>query len=197
MEQSGRNRWQLVATGDARKRLGQAKTVAVGCDQLPIGAHGKEGVDGSSPSEGSAKAAEIAAFCVEGTCTSPSMRWVWSRLWSFQIQNALLVSAIAARTRISTRPRAPTPVPPQSSRLSPDGARRGRLERSNRQESVRRASSPASSQRCHQRCAVAGDTLKATAAAFSVIPSAIALTRAKRPASPSLALACRYIRALL
>src|SRR6266508_5678110 len=56
MEQSGRNRWQLVATGDARKRLQQAKTVATGCDQLPIGAHGKEGVDGSSPSEGSAKA---------------------------------------------------------------------------------------------------------------------------------------------
>ncbi len=52
MEQSGRNRWQLVATGDARKRLQQAKTIATGCDQLPIGAHGKEGVDGSSPSEG-------------------------------------------------------------------------------------------------------------------------------------------------
>jgi hypothetical protein len=30
----------------------QAKTVAVGCDQLPRRAHGKEGVDGSSPSEG-------------------------------------------------------------------------------------------------------------------------------------------------
>jgi hypothetical protein len=28
--------------------------VATGRDQLPIGAHGKEGVDGSSPSEGSA-----------------------------------------------------------------------------------------------------------------------------------------------
>jgi len=28
------------------------KPFATGCDQLPIGAHGKEGVDGSSPSEG-------------------------------------------------------------------------------------------------------------------------------------------------
>jgi hypothetical protein len=27
------------------KRLKEAKTVAVGCDRLPIGAHGKEGVD--------------------------------------------------------------------------------------------------------------------------------------------------------
>jgi hypothetical protein len=41
--------------GLPRKRLEQAKTVATGCDQLPIGAHGKEGVDGSSPSEGSQK----------------------------------------------------------------------------------------------------------------------------------------------
>ncbi len=52
MEPSGRNQWQSVANGNARKRLNQAETVAVGCDQLPIGAHGKEGVDGSSPSEG-------------------------------------------------------------------------------------------------------------------------------------------------
>ena len=55
MEPSGRNPWQPVANGGTRKRLKQAKTVAVGCDQLPIGAHGKEGVDGSSPSEGSSQ----------------------------------------------------------------------------------------------------------------------------------------------
>jgi len=46
------NRWQMQ---EARKPLKQAKTVAAGCDQLPIGAHGKEGVDGSSPSEGFSK----------------------------------------------------------------------------------------------------------------------------------------------
>jgi hypothetical protein len=33
----------------------QAKSVAVGCDWLPRVSNGKEGVDGSSPSEGSAK----------------------------------------------------------------------------------------------------------------------------------------------
>jgi hypothetical protein len=49
MEQSGRNRWQM---GLPRKRLEQAKTVAMGCDQLPGPQNGKEGVDGSSPSEG-------------------------------------------------------------------------------------------------------------------------------------------------
>jgi hypothetical protein len=51
MEQSGRNRWQRVANGMTRERLKLAKTVAAGCGQLPIG-DGKEGVDGSSPSEG-------------------------------------------------------------------------------------------------------------------------------------------------
>jgi hypothetical protein len=38
--------------GRTSRRLGKAKTVAVGCDQLPESFHGKEGVDGSSPSEG-------------------------------------------------------------------------------------------------------------------------------------------------
>jgi hypothetical protein len=38
-----------------QERLRYAKTVAMGCDQLPAAFHGKEGVDGSSPSEGSAK----------------------------------------------------------------------------------------------------------------------------------------------
>ena len=52
MEQSGRNWWQPVAMEKPKKGLKEAKTVAMGCDRLPFGAHGKEGVDGSSPSEG-------------------------------------------------------------------------------------------------------------------------------------------------
>jgi hypothetical protein len=36
----------------AQKRRGQAKTVAMDCDQSLESFHGKEGVDGSSPSEG-------------------------------------------------------------------------------------------------------------------------------------------------
>src|SRR5689334_15130791 len=48
-----RNQSQI---GHAQKQPKQAETVATGCDRLPIGAHGKEGVDGSSPSEGFAKA---------------------------------------------------------------------------------------------------------------------------------------------
>ena len=47
---NGGNRRQIE---ESRKPEKQAKTVAVGCDPLPKTFHGKEGVDGSSPSEGS------------------------------------------------------------------------------------------------------------------------------------------------
>jgi hypothetical protein len=57
--------------------------------------HGKEGVDGSSPSEGSAKAPEIGLFAFGLSCTSSTVQWVWSRLWSFQAQNALLRAMLA------------------------------------------------------------------------------------------------------
>ena len=52
MEPSGRSQWRPVARdGDENGSL-KRKPVAVGCDQLPESFHGKEGVDGSSPSEG-------------------------------------------------------------------------------------------------------------------------------------------------
>jgi hypothetical protein len=64
----------VVATGGNRSQIGhahvprkQAKTVAVGCDRLPEEFHGKEGVDGSSPSEGSAKARHVGAFPFRST----------------------------------------------------------------------------------------------------------------------------------
>jgi hypothetical protein len=53
MEPSRRNQWQPVANAPSLKPQKQAKTVAVGCDRLPPNRDGKEGVDGSSPSEGS------------------------------------------------------------------------------------------------------------------------------------------------
>jgi hypothetical protein len=56
------NRWQM---GLPRKRLEQAKTVAVGCDQLPIGAHGKEGVDAAIARSG----ARLPAEHLHGVCS--------------------------------------------------------------------------------------------------------------------------------
>jgi len=54
---TGGNRSQIACL---RNRRNQAKTVAVGCDRLPQSFDGKEGVDGSSPSEGLAKPLQIA-----------------------------------------------------------------------------------------------------------------------------------------
>jgi hypothetical protein len=72
MEHSGRNqgnRWQmlrLVDRGNEPKPLRRLRLVAAT-------QNGKEGVSGSSPEEGSAKAAEILAFSVERTWTSFSV----------------------------------------------------------------------------------------------------------------------------
>ena len=62
MEQRGRNRWQTFGSPKGRKWLDLARTVATGCHQLPFESHGKEGVDGSSPSEGFAKFLLISFF---------------------------------------------------------------------------------------------------------------------------------------
>src|SRR5579862_2153962 len=55
------------------------------CPHLPRMLDGKEGVDGSSPSEGSVKAPHVGAFAFRPTCPSSRVRWVWSRLWSFRV----------------------------------------------------------------------------------------------------------------
>jgi hypothetical protein len=59
MEPSGRNQWQMRRP---RKPLKQANPQPVATHGNRFGAHGKEGVDGSSPSEGSAKAPHVGAF---------------------------------------------------------------------------------------------------------------------------------------
>ena len=66
--------------------------------------HGKEGVGGSSPPEGFAKAPQIGAFCFEGTCTISSMQWVWSPLWSLQVEQAASYGAVYGVFR-SSKPR--------------------------------------------------------------------------------------------
>jgi hypothetical protein len=53
------NLWQIA---QAREPRNQAKTVAVDCGRAPEKFHGKEGVDGSSPSEG-LKYLQINYFC--------------------------------------------------------------------------------------------------------------------------------------
>jgi hypothetical protein len=82
---------QPVANGGKRPRRTGGKalqTITFACWNLQREAHGKEGVDGSSPSEGSARAPQSEA-CLSGpTCASCSLTQVWSTLWSSQIQKA-------------------------------------------------------------------------------------------------------------
>src|SRR5258708_29457727 len=82
---TGGNRSQIEGP---RKRLKQADRQPVATSGNGSGAHGKEGVNGSSPLEGSAKAPHVGAFAFRTTCSSSRVRWVWSRLWSFRVQNA-------------------------------------------------------------------------------------------------------------
>jgi hypothetical protein len=75
---------------DRRNRLRWPKLFAIVCHPSPWSRHGKEGVDGSSPSEGSAKAPHVGPFSFRPTCSSSNVRWVWSRLWSFQAREPTL-----------------------------------------------------------------------------------------------------------
>jgi hypothetical protein len=85
MEPSGGNQWQPLANAEARKRLKQADRQPVATHGNRFGAHGKEGVNGSSPLEGSAKAPHVGAFAFRPTCKFSRVRWVSSRLWSFRV----------------------------------------------------------------------------------------------------------------
>jgi len=67
----------------------------MGCDRLPEAFHGKEGVDGSSPSEGSAKVLQ-ATFLFGSTCMIHSVRWVWGPFWSLQVEKRVSIPTDAA-----------------------------------------------------------------------------------------------------
>src|SRR5438094_1811110 len=62
MEPRGCNWWQSTANRTGAEAPKTSKTVAIRCDRLPREVHGKEGVDGSSPSEGSTKAPHNGGF---------------------------------------------------------------------------------------------------------------------------------------
>jgi hypothetical protein len=87
---TGSNRWQM---GGRPERLKQAKTVAVGCDRLPEPFHGKEGVDGSSPSEGSCKSPHTRGFHFLDLLHLVQFAQVWNRFWNTQTKKPLVLSS--------------------------------------------------------------------------------------------------------
>jgi hypothetical protein len=70
--------------------LSSDETVATSWHRLLRRQHGKEGVSGSSPEEGSAKSPHVGAFSFRSTCSDSNVRWVWSPGWSLQVENGLL-----------------------------------------------------------------------------------------------------------
>ena len=64
MEASGRNRWQPTANGSAQKTAQIGRSATAATHGNAPGPDGKERVDGSSPSGGSAKAPQNGVFCI-------------------------------------------------------------------------------------------------------------------------------------
>jgi hypothetical protein len=84
--------------------------------QLVEHLHGKEGVDGSSPSEGSAKAPHVGAFPFRRTCSSSNVRWMWSRFGASAFARATAPAreeASAPQTRYGCASRVRTPASAQ------------------------------------------------------------------------------------
>ena len=101
-----------------------------------------------------------------------------------------------ARRQIPARRPGPRPVSRRARRIGSSSAalrrlgwRWGREERSRSQAAAAALGSLAARQRCHQRCAVAGATLRAAAAALNVMPRLDHANSARRPAGPRVALA--------
>jgi hypothetical protein len=85
MEPRGCNRWQSAASHAVARTAEIGKTVATGCHPFPEKFHVREGVDGSSPSEGSAKAPHDATFCFVRSFYRGKVMLGWSRFWSILI----------------------------------------------------------------------------------------------------------------
>jgi hypothetical protein len=96
VEKRGGNGAQTVRAFQASKPLQQAKSLATGCGRLPPKSHGKEGVDGSSPSEGSTKDPHHEAFCVGSICRFANVGQVWGPLWRLQVETPRATASPAA-----------------------------------------------------------------------------------------------------
>src|SRR5919201_5466604 len=113
---TGGNQWQIESP---RKRQKQAETVAVGCDRLPIGAHGKEGVSGSSPEEGSGKDPQT-RLCFRADLRNHHRAVGMEPLWSLQAANA---SGKAAFFAVNAPATAPSSIPGSGRRAARAGRR--------------------------------------------------------------------------
>ena len=95
--------------------MGERQCPQSACSGVPPS---KEGVDGSGPSEGSAKSpAHVGFYSFRMACSGSHVRWVCSRLWSFRVQNA--PRAWPSFTELSSRPMRSSTYDSKSSLLAP------------------------------------------------------------------------------
>jgi hypothetical protein len=92
MEPRGCNWWQSVANQIGAEAAQTSESVAAGCHRLPEKFHGNEGVDGSSPSEGSAEAQHNAALSFQIDLQVVERGAGMEPLWSLQVENAVVES---------------------------------------------------------------------------------------------------------
>ena len=97
MEQLWNRGVQTVASvsnrGRAENGLDLTLTLATGCHLLPFGFHGKEGVDGSSPSEGSAKVPQSGAFFLPSVCGASNLLGYGAGSGAFRHSTARFVAS--------------------------------------------------------------------------------------------------------
>src|SRR5207248_8649331 len=92
-----RLRGESAGTTAERATIGLPALLA----QLVEHLHGKEGVDGSSPSEGSEKAPQNGVFCIRARLTLPPLARVWKAFWkngSFGAYPAAASSSVPLKT---------------------------------------------------------------------------------------------------
>ncbi len=85
----GANGGKRSARRKGENSLNYRQTVATGCHQLPFGSHGKEGVSGSSPEEGSHKSPANGVFVFPTAVQFVQRARVRNRLWNSQAKKAL------------------------------------------------------------------------------------------------------------
>src|SRR5438105_8065436 len=95
---TGGNRWQI---GSAPKPPRQAKTVAVGCDQLRFRAHGKEGISGSSPEEALQKACTAADYRADPVAPSSTCGGYGALYGAFSSKTRSVARRVIGPRRVS------------------------------------------------------------------------------------------------
>jgi hypothetical protein len=97
---TGGNGWQFGAREDGSDRRKPLRWVATGCRGVRMV---RRGSAVRVRQRALQKPRKSRLFSVGATCRSSSVRWVWSRLWSFQVHEPHVITTESAGIRSSRR----------------------------------------------------------------------------------------------